>query len=121
MMRILAGEGNTGVSLCVVHVRLIFIPGMKNYMKFSQSLWSLSLIHICTSESYELLTDILRGEWGFQGMVTTDWWTCGEHYKEIKAGNDLKMATGYPERVKKAMEMGLLLSLIHIYNSFLAL
>lgn len=54
-----------------------------------------------TSESYELLTDILRGEWGFQGMVTTDWWTCGEHYKEIKAGNDLKMATGYPERVKK--------------------
>lgn len=30
----------------------------------------------------------------------------GEHYKEIKAGNDVKMGTGFPERVKKAMEMG---------------
>ena len=58
------------------------------------------------SENKELLEDILRGEWGFQGMVTTDWWTRGEHYKEIKAGNDVKMATGYPERVKKAIELG---------------
>ena len=58
------------------------------------------------SENKELLEDILRGEWGFRGMVTTDWWTRGEHYKEIKAGNDVKMATGYPERVKKAMELG---------------
>ncbi len=60
------------------------------------------------SECRELLEDILRDEWGFDGMVTTDWWTRGEQYKEIKAGNDLKMANGYPERVKKAMEMGVL-------------
>ena len=60
------------------------------------------------SECRELLEDILRDEWGFDGMVTTDWWTRGEQYKEIKAGNDLKMANGYPERVKRAMEMGVL-------------
>ncbi len=58
------------------------------------------------SENHELLEDILRGEWGFKGMVTTDWWTRAEHYKEIKAGNDIKMGTGFPDRVKKAMEMG---------------
>lgn len=58
------------------------------------------------SESHELLEDILRGEWGYQGLVVSDWWTRGEHYKEILAGNDVKMATGYPERVKKAMELG---------------
>ncbi|MCI9487699.1 MAG: beta-glucosidase [Lachnospiraceae bacterium] len=58
------------------------------------------------SESRELLTDILRGEWGYGGMVMTDWWTRGEHYKEILAGNDLKMASGYPERVLEAMELG---------------
>ena len=58
------------------------------------------------SESRDLLTGILREEWGYKGMVTSDWWTRGEHYKEIKAGNDLKMACGFPERVKKAMEMG---------------
>lgn len=61
-----------------------------------------------TSESYDLLTGILREEWGFQGMVTTDWWSLGEHYLETKAGNDLKMANGYPDRVKKAYEMGLI-------------
>lgn len=41
-------------------------------------------------------------------MITTDWWTKGEHYKEIKAGNDIKMGTGYPERVLLALEKGLL-------------
>ena len=58
------------------------------------------------SENKELVTDILRGEWGYQGMVTSDWWTHGEHYREIKAGNDLKMAVGYPERVKEAFDKG---------------
>ena len=58
------------------------------------------------SESEDLLTGILRDEWGYEGMVTTDWWTCGEHYKETKAGNDLKMGNGYPDRVKKAYDKG---------------
>lgn len=60
------------------------------------------------SENTELLEDILRGEWGFDGMVSTDWWTYGEHYKEVLAGNDLKMAAGYPERLLDAVEKGLL-------------
>ncbi len=60
------------------------------------------------SENRELLEDILRGEWHFKGMVTSDWWTRGEHYKEILAGNDVKMAAGYPERVRQAMDMGAL-------------
>ncbi|MBP5453669.1 MAG: glycoside hydrolase family 3 protein, partial [Lachnospiraceae bacterium] len=59
-----------------------------------------------TSENKELLTDMLRGEWHYEGLVMTDWWCRSEHYKEILAGNDLKMATGYPERVKLAMDMG---------------
>ena len=60
------------------------------------------------SENADLLTGILRDEWGYEGMVTTDWWTYGEHYKEVKAGNDLKMACGYPERLLKAMKEGAL-------------
>ena len=58
------------------------------------------------SESRELLTDILRDEWGYTGLVMSDWWTRGEHYKELLAGNDLKMANGYPERVEEAMKLG---------------
>lgn len=58
------------------------------------------------SESRELLTSILREEWGYTGLVMSDWWTRGEHYKELLAGNDLKMANGYPERVEEAMKLG---------------
>ena len=57
------------------------------------------------SESRDLLTGILRDEWGFEGAVTTDWWTRGEHYKEILAGNDVKMGCGFPQRVKEAMKL----------------
>ena len=60
------------------------------------------------SECRDLLEGILRDEWGFNGAVTTDWWTYGEHYKEVSAGNDLKMACGYPERLMDALDKGIL-------------
>lgn len=60
------------------------------------------------SECRALLEDILRGEWGYQGMVTTDWWTLGEHCKEVKAGNDMKMACGVPENLLKGLKSGAL-------------
>ncbi len=61
-----------------------------------------------SSENRDLLTGILRDEWGFEGMVTTDWWTFAEQFEEIKAGNDVKMGCGYPERVKLAYDKGLI-------------
>ena len=60
------------------------------------------------SEDTELLTGILRDEWGYEGVVTSDWWTFGEHYKEAKAGNDVKMACGYPKQLLEALEKKLL-------------
>ena len=59
-----------------------------------------------TSESYELLTGILRGEWGFNGMVVTDWGVKNDPVKEVKAGNDMKMHCGYPEDLKAAYDEG---------------
>lgn len=60
------------------------------------------------SENRDLLIGILREEWGYQGLVTSDWHTYGEHYKEVMAGNDVKMPAGYPERLAAALEEGVL-------------
>lgn len=58
------------------------------------------------SENKDLLTGILREEWGYTGMVTTDWWNYALHEKEVLAGNDLKMAIGSPDRLKYGLEEG---------------
>lgn len=60
------------------------------------------------SESWDLLTGILRKEWGYEGIVLSDWWDRSEHYKQILAGDDVKMPTGFPDRVKMAIELGAL-------------
>jgi beta-glucosidase len=60
------------------------------------------------SENRDLLTGILREEWGWEGMVTTDWWTRGEQYREAAAGNDMKMGCGFPERLLEALKLGLI-------------
>lgn len=44
-----------------------------------------------TGENRELLSGILRGEWGYKGIVITDWWANSEKNAEIKAGNDVHM------------------------------
>lgn len=93
-------------------LREIYLKGFEICVKSSQP-WALMTSYNLVngyraSENKDLMDGILRGEWGYQGVITTDWWTKGEHYKEIKAGNDIKMGTGYPERVLKALEKGLI-------------
>ena len=43
------------------------------------------------AEDEDLLTEVLRNEWNFKGMVMTDWGSESTLVEEIKAGNDLKM------------------------------
>ncbi|MGI6269868.1 MAG: glycoside hydrolase family 3 C-terminal domain-containing protein [Candidatus Howiella sp.] len=59
-----------------------------------------------TSESYDLLTNILREEWGFDGLVMSDWWNDSIASREVLAGNNIKMATGEPAHLLGALKMG---------------
>ena len=63
---------------------------------------------IWTSSNYDLVTDILRKQWGFEGVVMTDWWAyvCREGDKPaktdfatmVKAQNDLYMVCPESEK-----------------------
>lgn len=94
-------------------LREIYLKGFEIAVKKAQPYALMTSYNLINehraSENRDLLEGILRGEWGYQGVVMTDWWTKGEHYKETLAGNDIKMATGYPERLLMAVEKGILI------------
>lgn len=46
---------------------------------------------IPASEHTELLTDILREAWGFEGLVVSDWGGINDRVRGVAAGNDLEM------------------------------
>ena len=93
-------------------LREIYLKGFEIAVKESDPITMMSSYNLIngqhTSESWELLTGILRNEWGFRGMVTTDWGVKNDPVKEVLAGNDMKMHVGYPEDLKAGMEAGLL-------------
>ena len=60
------------------------------------------------NENEHLLVDILRKEWGFKGLVVTDWGGNNDGVASLKCGNQLEMP-GTPDRAEyilKAIEDG---------------
>lgn len=52
------------------------------------------------SENKYLLTDILRNEWGFDGIVMSDWGAVSDRVKSLVNGLNLEMPTAYGENDK---------------------
>lgn len=93
-------------------LREIYLRGFEIAVREAQP-WALMTAYnlvngVYASENYELLTGILREEWGYDGIVTTDWNNDAEHYREVLAGNDVRMPSGSKKRVAEALRRGYL-------------
>lgn len=60
------------------------------------------------SQNPELIIGILRNEWGYKGMVTTDWGNLGNHTSEIKAGSDIRMPITDTDKLQSDFDSGVL-------------
>jgi beta-glucosidase len=108
-------ETNRNINNSIVNdraMREIYLKGFEIIVKNSQP-WTIMSSYnkvngTYTSESRDLLTDILRGEWSFKGLVMSDWFGGSNAPAMIHAGNDL-LQPGLKKQykaIKKAVESG---------------
>ena len=76
-------------------LREIYLRGFQRVVQDTQP-WTVMCSYnringVWASEDPWLLTDVLRGEWGYEGLVVSDWGAVNDRVKGLPAGLDLEM------------------------------
>ncbi|MFZ5881718.1 MAG: glycoside hydrolase family 3 C-terminal domain-containing protein [Chloroflexota bacterium] len=89
-------------------LREIYLPAFEKAVKEAQP-WTVmcsynKLNGTFASEHYHLLTEILKQEWGFEGLVVSDWGAVRDRVAALKGGLDWEMPGPQDRRVKAVVE-----------------
>lgn len=130
---VVKGAQSQGISCCIKHfaangketnrkksdsrisekaLRELYLKGFEIAVKESSPsclMTSYNLINgAFTSANGDLINGILREEWGYEGLVMSDWNTTPLITDEILAGNNVTMPQGEPDQLKEAVYAGVL-------------
>ena len=89
-------------------MREIYFPAFEMAVKEAQP-WTVMCSYnringVFASENSWLLTDVLRGEWGFEGYVMSDWGAVSDRVAGVAAGLDLEMPASNGVNDRKIVE-----------------
>lgn len=89
-------------------LREIYLPAFEKAVKQAKP-WTVMCSYnkingTFASEHYGLLTEILKKEWGFEGLVVSDWGAVRDRVKALKGGLDLEMPGPKDYRVQAVVE-----------------
>ncbi len=89
-------------------LREIYLPAFETAVKRTQP-WTVMCAYnklngTYCSENHVLLVDILKDEWGFEGLVVSDWGAVHDRVASLKGGLDLEMPGPQDKRVEAVVE-----------------